>query len=167
MNDYLYHTARGTSWKKKSARYEKKVKDRYYYDYEAEYKKLWKLKKKAENSDNYKKAKAEYDAKRAERANNYKAENYRSVADSYRSVANVHERLGNLEGASRIRTKANLIDRRANDISPKHTKPNKFVNELSDSYNKTKMVAHKKMREVTKDTINKGKALISKLLKRK
>jgi hypothetical protein len=161
MDDYLQHSRKGTTWHKRMPDYYKRQGKRYYYAYEAAQKKAWKLKKKAEKSQQ----KSENDPNSI--GNRHKRQAHEDIAASYRDVADIQSSLGAHDAARKTLTKANEHERRANDIKPKKTKPNKFLNGLSDTYNRAKMNLYKPLRSVSKETVNKGKALLNKLLKRK
>ena len=123
MNDYLQHSSKGTSWKKKQHDYDKKINKRYYYSYEAMQKKLWKLKKR--NDPKYTELKAELDAKRKAKANE--------------KVAKIYDKVSKKTGNGRIKKEAEYYHRRANDAIPKHTKEKKLMNIASDTINRGKM----------------------------
>ena len=124
MNDYLLHSSKGTSWKKKQAEYDKKINKRYYYSYESLQKKLWKLKKK--NDPRVAQLQAELDTKRKAKGNARVAKIYNDVADK--------------TGDARIRKEAEYYQRRANDAIPKKTKATPLKNIASDTINRGKML---------------------------
>lgn len=132
MNDYLQHSSKGTSWVKRQHNYEKKVAKRYYYDYEAMLKKLWKYKK--NNDPRYEQLKSDYESKKKAKANAHIAKIYNKVADK--------------TGSAEVRKEAEYYQRRSNDAIQKKIK-------------------HIKLVDVTSDTINRGKRILSTLLKRK
>lgn len=138
MVDYLQHSSRGTSWVKKQHEYNKKIRKRYYYAYEAALKKLWKLKKKIGDSEEYQKAKADYINNRQREAK-YKANKH--VADIYNDVADK-------TGSGKTRKTAEEYQRRVNDAIPNKVMRIKLV-------------------DITKDQLSKGKLILKSLLRKR
>lgn len=167
MADYLQHSSKGTSWKKKEHDYTKRQKKRYYYDYEAAQKKLWKLKQKVGESEEYKKAKEDYEKSKAEKKALRKSQANEDVASIYNDTARIMEAGGAKESARKIRKEAEYYQRKANDAKPRYSNGNSTKSKISDAYNRAKMVSHQKFVDVKKSTISKGKSLVDKVLKRK
>lgn len=129
MDNYLQHSSRGTSWRKDRHEYQKKLAKRYYYDYETMLKKLWKMKKKYGESDEYKKLKAEYDSKKEMRAQS--------------KVAKVQSEVARKTGSKNAKKSAEIHQRKANDAIPRHVKRMKLADITSDTLNRGKMILHK------------------------
>jgi len=155
VEDYLQHSSKGTSWRKKEHDFTRRQGKRYYYAYEAAQKKAWRLKQKS---------KASLIAKESDKKALRKAQGNADVASIYRDSADVASSLGAHESAQNINKAAREYERRANDYKPKHTKPNKALNAVSDGANRAKRYIHRQYKSISKSTISKGKALVNKWL---
>lgn len=155
VEDYLQHSSKGTSWRKKEHDFTRRQGKRYYYAYEAAQKKAWRLKQKM---------KANAVASEGDRNARNKAQGNADVASIYRDSADMASALGAHESARKMRTSAQEYERRANDYKPKHTKPNKALNAVSDGANRAKRYIHRQYKSISKSAISKGKALVNKWL---
>lgn len=126
----LYHSSKGTHWKKeKDIGYYKKIGKRYYYTYEKIYKALWKLKNKEKKESATSKVVT----------NSVKAESASRYADKYDELASKYEAAGNTKKAKELREEAKAY----------RTKSSAYTN-----------IANHEKETVTNSLISKGQALL-------
>lgn len=142
-------SSKGTSWAKEQHEYDKKINQRYYYDYERLLKKLWRYKK---NKDpRYEQAKKEYDENKKtkkKRSNEFISEQYNKLAEKAKNV-----------NATKT---AEEFTRRANDLTKKVTNSDtvqKVNNVVSDIWNISLLNfkdAYKKGKKIVEQHFSKG-----------